>query len=219
MPIIFSLAMPETPVIYDNVEVLEHDGLGFTCRIETTGCSSAGKGTGASSRYRVGSRSNKGCGRALTSFRDADLCWQLALRSGWLPPSRRLRAMPETAVLYDDVEVLETDGLGLTCRIGKQRVFIGKYVPVDGTTVHRKGDRGVLALPRWFVEQQQLPLRLHLTDRQVEDWVAKAELHAAAAREYTDAHPENAAAWDALERARAELNAALLVRGRRHRSD
>jgi nucleotide-binding universal stress UspA family protein len=127
--------------------------------------------------------------------------------------------MPETAIVYDDVEVLEADGLGLTCRIEQQRVFIGKYVPVDGTTVHAKGDRGTLALPRWFVEQEKLPLRVHLSDREVEEWAAKAERRAVAAREYADAHPQSRMAQDALERARAELNAALLVRGRRGRPD
>jgi len=127
--------------------------------------------------------------------------------------------MPETAVIYEDVEVLEHDDLGLTCRIEKARVFIGKYVPIEGTTVHRKGDRGTLALPRWFVEQQQLPLRAHLTDRQVEEWAATVEPRAAIAREYADAHPGDAAAQEALERARAELNAALLVRGRRRQPD
>jgi hypothetical protein len=127
--------------------------------------------------------------------------------------------VPETAVLYDDVEVLEADGLGFTCQIGKERVFVGKYVPIEGTTIHRKGDRGTLALPRWFVEQQQLPLRVHMSDREVDEWAAKAELRAAAAREHADARPGEAAAQDALEYARAELNAALLVRGRRRKPD
>jgi len=127
--------------------------------------------------------------------------------------------VPETAIVYDDVEVLETDGLGLTCRIGEQRVFIGKYVPIDGTTVYRKGDKGTLALPRWFVEQQRLPLRLHLSDEEVEDWVVRSELRAAVAREYANAHPDDVAAQEALERTRAELNAALLIRGRRRAPD
>jgi len=127
--------------------------------------------------------------------------------------------VPETAVIYDDVEVLDQDALGLTCQIGKVRVFIGKYVPIEGTTVYRKGDRGRLALPRWFVEQQQLPLRVHMSDQQVEEWAAKAERRAATARETADAHADDAGAQDALERARAELNAAFLVRGRRRQPD
>ena len=127
--------------------------------------------------------------------------------------------MPETAILYEDVEVLEADGLGLTCRIGQERVFIGKYVPIEGTTVHRKGDKGVLALPRWFVEQQALPLRVHMSDREVGEWAKSAELAAAVARDYADEYPESQAAQDALLRARAELNAALLIRGRRRQPD
>ena len=66
--------------------------------------------------------------------------------------------MPELPVVYEDVEVLEHDELGFTCRIGKARVFVGKYVPMNGTDIGRKGDRGRLSLPRWFVEQQGLPV-------------------------------------------------------------
>lgn len=136
-----------------------------------------------------------------------------------VPPSAKSLNMPETAIVYEDVEVLEQDGLGLTCRIGQQRVFIGKYVPVDGTTVYRKGDRGTLALPRWFVEQQELPLRVHLSDEEVEEWAGKTERRAAAAREIADRHPRDPAAQNMLDRARGELNAALLIRGRRRRPD
>jgi hypothetical protein len=52
-----------------------------------------------------------------------------------------------------------------------------------------------------------------MTDQEVEEWAAKAELRAATAGETADAHPDDAGAQDALERARAELNAAFLVRG------
>jgi hypothetical protein len=38
-----------------------------------------------------------------------------------------------------------------------RRVFVGKYVPVDGTTVARRGDRGRLVVPREFAEEQRLP--------------------------------------------------------------
>src|SRR4029077_6254447 len=62
------------------------------------------------------------------------------------------RPVPETPIVYQDVELLEQDGLGFTCRIGNERVFIGKYVPLVGTTIRTRGDRGRLALPRWFVE-------------------------------------------------------------------
>jgi hypothetical protein len=125
--------------------------------------------------------------------------------------------MPEGAVVYEEVEVLEDDGLGLTCRIGNHRAFIGKYVPVDGTTVHRKGDRGRLALPRWFVEQQRLPLDRHLTDREVEEWFADAALRAAMAQDKCDAHPEDQEAQAALDRALTTLSAAMVLRARRQR--
>ena len=54
---------------------------------------------------------------------------------------------PQAPVSYDDVEVLDDDGLGFTCRIGNERVFVGKYVPIEGTAIRRKGDRGRLTLP------------------------------------------------------------------------
>jgi hypothetical protein len=125
--------------------------------------------------------------------------------------------VPETPVIYEDVELLEADGLGLSCRIGNERVFVGKYVPLKGTTIHAKGDRGRLALPRWFVEQQRLPLDRHLSDRDVEEWFARALLTAATAQEYADTHPNDAAARAALDRATAELTSAMAVRARRQR--
>ena len=66
--------------------------------------------------------------------------------------------MPELPIVYEDVEVVDHDDLGFTCRIGTARVFIGKYVPMNGTGIGRKGDRGRLTLPRWFAEQEGLPL-------------------------------------------------------------
>ena len=124
--------------------------------------------------------------------------------------------MPDRPVVYDDVEVLEDDGLGFSCRIGNDRVFIGKYVPLEeGTTIRRRGDRGRLALPRWFVEQQGLPLDRHLSDPEVEAWFARARLRAAAAQEYAEAHPEDAAGQQAMERALGELSAAMVLRARR----
>ena len=124
---------------------------------------------------------------------------------------------PQAPVSYDDVEVLSHDDLGFTCRIGNEHVFIGKHVPVTGTgtAIRRKGDRGRLTLPRWFVEQQGLPLDRHLEDREVEEWLARVRLKAAAADDYAEAHPEDQAAQDALERALAELSAAMLLRARR----
>ena len=126
--------------------------------------------------------------------------------------------MPETAIVYDDVEVLEVDGLGLTCRVGPQRVFIGKYVPVGGTTVHAKGDRGKLALPRWFVEQQGLPLLgRHLSDAELDAWLAQVRLRVATAQEYADAHPDEPGAQETLERATSAYASAMLLRARRQR--
>ena len=60
-------------------------------------------------------------------------------------------------ITYDDVEVLEDDGSGFTCLVRGRRVFVGKYVPLDGTTVGRRGDRGRLVVPREFAEEQRLP--------------------------------------------------------------
>jgi hypothetical protein len=125
---------------------------------------------------------------------------------------------PQAPVVYDDVEVLDSDGLGLTCRIGNERVFVGKYVPIDGTTIRHKGDRGRLTLPRWFVEQQGLPLDRHLSDQDVERWFAEAALRAACARDYAEAHPEDPSAAEAVNRASNELAAAMVMRSRRRRA-
>ena len=123
--------------------------------------------------------------------------------------------MPETPVIYDDVDVLDEDDLGLTCRIGNERVFIGKYVSVDGTTVHRKGDRGRLALPRWFVQQQGLPLSRHMTAPEVDEWFAKAQLRVLVARDAMERSPDDVAGQAALSKATRELAAAMAVRARR----
>jgi len=72
--------------------------------------------------------------------------------------------MPAGAVIYEDVEVLEHDRVSLTCRIGNERVVLRRYIPIDGTVVRQTGDRGRLALPRWYVEQQRLPLERHPSD-------------------------------------------------------
>jgi hypothetical protein len=123
--------------------------------------------------------------------------------------------MPESAVVYDDVEILDHDGLGFTVRIGNERAFVGKYVKLPGSTVQRRGDRGRLVLPRWFVEQQALPLDRHMSDQQVEEWLALAKLRAVAAQERLDRHPDDSAAQDALDRATAALAAAMVLRARR----
>jgi hypothetical protein len=123
--------------------------------------------------------------------------------------------MPESAVLYEDVEVEDEDDLGFTYRIGNRRTFIGKYVPLEGTTARRRGERGRLTLPRWFVEQQGLPLQRRLTDREVEEWFALARLRAAVAQERLDAQPDDPVARATLDRALNELSAAMVLRARR----
>jgi hypothetical protein len=125
--------------------------------------------------------------------------------------------MPDTPVTYDDAECLDLDGLGLTVRIGNERVFVGKYVPMAGTTIRAKGDRGTLMLPRWFVEQQGLPFDKHLSDQAVEAWLASARLRAAAADEHFTAHPDDKEAEAELNRATEALSAAMLLRARRQR--
>jgi hypothetical protein len=123
--------------------------------------------------------------------------------------------MPDQPIVYEGVEVLEQDGSGFTCRIGNERVFIGKYVPMEGTTVRDKGDRGKLTLPRWFVEQQGLPLERHLSDQELETWFAQVKLRAVTAQEHAAAHPEDAGTRAALARAINELSAAMVLRARR----
>jgi hypothetical protein len=124
-------------------------------------------------------------------------------------------AVPESAVVYEDAELLEQDGLGYTCRIGNERVFVGKYVPLAGTTIHAQGDRGRLCLPRWFVEQQALPLERPLSDAEVERWYTDAALRVATAKDAVERAPDDAAAHAALDRATTELSAAMAIRARR----
>jgi ribosomal protein S15P/S13E len=123
--------------------------------------------------------------------------------------------MPDSPVVYEDAEVLEHDDLGFVCRIGNERAFIGKYVPLADTNVRRQGDRGRLVLPRWFVEQQRLPLDRHLNDREVEEWFALLRLRAATAKKHAEAHPDDPEARAALDRVTNELEAARLLRARR----
>ena len=66
--------------------------------------------------------------------------------------------MPETPIKIDDVEVLsDGTGLGFTCRVAGIVLFVGRAVPLPGTTVQCVGDRGRLVLPRWFAEEHGLP--------------------------------------------------------------
>ncbi len=64
--------------------------------------------------------------------------------------------MPETPILFDDVQMLAKSGLGYAFRIGGKEVFVGSAVPLKGTTVAIVGQVGRLVLPRWFVEQEGL---------------------------------------------------------------
>ena len=66
--------------------------------------------------------------------------------------------MPNSPISFDDVTRLSDTGLGGRYRIGDRVIFVGSVVPLTGTTVFRIGQRGVLVLPRWFVEQEQLAL-------------------------------------------------------------
>jgi len=66
--------------------------------------------------------------------------------------------MPDTRVTYENVEVLQDDGSGFTCLIEGRRVFVGRYVPAEGTTVARAGDRGRLVVAVEFAQGQRLPL-------------------------------------------------------------
>jgi hypothetical protein len=66
--------------------------------------------------------------------------------------------MPDTPITFENVEVLDDTGLGRTCRINGQVVFVGSAVSLDGTTVFVVGQAGRLVLPRWFVEENKIPL-------------------------------------------------------------
>jgi hypothetical protein len=59
--------------------------------------------------------------------------------------------MPDTPITFEDVEVLSTTDLAMRCRVQGKIVLIGQSQYLNGTTVHRAGDRGRLVLPRWAV--------------------------------------------------------------------
>ena len=59
--------------------------------------------------------------------------------------------MPETPIRFDNVEVLSATDMSMRVLIQDRVVMVGRAQPVDGTTVCRAGDRGVLVLPRWAV--------------------------------------------------------------------
>ena len=64
--------------------------------------------------------------------------------------------MPETPILFEQVELLAADGLGYTLRIGGQELFVGSGVPLRGSAALVIGTVERLLLPRWFVEQHGL---------------------------------------------------------------
>ena len=51
-------------------------------------------------------------------------------------------------VEFDDVEVIESGGLLVQCRVAGRVVGVPPLRMLPGTTVHRAGDRGRLVLPR-----------------------------------------------------------------------
>ena len=116
------------------------------------GCSSAERGLAVVAGYRP--RPALRAGRRVLTDRAAGPITRYALEVRTAVRLHFLPAVPETPVTYDDAEVLEVDGLGFTVRIGNERVFVGKYVALSGTTIRAKGDRGRLTLPRWFVDQR-----------------------------------------------------------------
>jgi hypothetical protein len=68
--------------------------------------------------------------------------------------------VPQPPIHYENVEIVRQTDLGLWVRIGgAHEVFVGRAVPLSGTTVYRAGDRGRLVVPRWFAESQGLPVR------------------------------------------------------------
>ena len=50
-------------------------------------------------------------------------------------------------VTFDDVQVL-SDGVILSCRVGKKVVWVPPQRMLPGTTIARRGDRGRLVLSR-----------------------------------------------------------------------
>ena len=65
--------------------------------------------------------------------------------------------MPESPITYENVEVTRCNDLGFWCRFKDSEVFVGRNVPLSGTTIHRVGDCGRLVIPRWFVEDKGIP--------------------------------------------------------------
>jgi hypothetical protein len=60
--------------------------------------------------------------------------------------------MPDTPIVFDDVEVLSATDMSIRCRVRKKTVMVGSLQPLAGTTISHAGDRGRLVLPRWVAE-------------------------------------------------------------------
>ena len=65
----------------------------------------------------------------------------------------------EGCVQFANVEVLDEDDCVLLCRVGGRRHWLGLDRLRAGTTVARRGDRGVLVLDREFALERGLAVR------------------------------------------------------------
>ena len=67
-------------------------------------------------------------------------------------------APDEGAIELDAVEALSETLDGLYCRVGDRCLTIPRRF-LQGSDVHRPGDRGRIVLPRWFATAAGLPVR------------------------------------------------------------
>jgi len=73
----------------------------------------------------------------------------LRIGSAAMPRCRRRQ-------VFENVEVLRRDLLGVLCRMAGKRVFVVCAVMLMGTTIQFIGERGRLVVPRGFAEEQRL---------------------------------------------------------------
>jgi hypothetical protein len=66
--------------------------------------------------------------------------------------------MEEPTVVYDDVEVIRNDGLGVLCRIRGRQLFVGSVMILPGSTADRTTRSGRMVLPEWFAVEHGLPV-------------------------------------------------------------
>jgi hypothetical protein len=59
-------------------------------------------------------------------------------------------------VQFDAVEILEVDDFVVLCQVRRRRMWLGVGRLQAGTTIARRGDRGVLVLEREFALERQL---------------------------------------------------------------